>query len=223
MWHVVIQHTASSLTTHLSHYKEQFILKSIHLMIIILQKLLFAEYDNFNLCISWPLPEYYFSFVVQSQVCVVEFGFPPFQNQTVAMRPLTTVAGIPFMYSWSPLQQNFMVKSTYVVMHTDTHSHTHTHTKREHTLHQGRSMCLSQSLERRRNASVHFIYFQCFFSFILGLLLRFKLNKLARPKLFSSWKCRVGWNSCRCTTSNWLITMTADEGRTGTHNTSIRQ
>ncbi|XP_042564839.1 histone-lysine N-methyltransferase EZH1 [Clupea harengus] len=44
------------------------------------------------------------------KVCVVEFGFPPFQNQTVAMRPLTTVAGIPFMYSWSPLQQNFMVE-----------------------------------------------------------------------------------------------------------------
>ncbi|XP_062388265.1 histone-lysine N-methyltransferase EZH1 isoform X2 [Sardina pilchardus] len=44
------------------------------------------------------------------KLCMVEFSFPPFQNQTVAMRPLTTVAGIPFMYSWSPLQQNFMVK-----------------------------------------------------------------------------------------------------------------
>uniref|UniRef100_A0AAY4C9F3 [histone H3]-lysine(27) N-trimethyltransferase n=1 Tax=Denticeps clupeoides TaxID=299321 RepID=A0AAY4C9F3_9TELE len=45
-----------------------------------------------------------------STLCMVEFGFPSFQNQAVAMRPLTTVAGIPFMYSWSPLQQNFMVE-----------------------------------------------------------------------------------------------------------------
>ncbi|TRY93217.1 hypothetical protein DNTS_014358 [Danionella cerebrum] len=41
---------------------------------------------------------------------MVEFGFPSFPKQAVAMRPLTTVAGIPFMYSWSPLQQNFMVE-----------------------------------------------------------------------------------------------------------------
>uniref|UniRef100_A0A8C7KZI5 [histone H3]-lysine(27) N-trimethyltransferase n=1 Tax=Oncorhynchus kisutch TaxID=8019 RepID=A0A8C7KZI5_ONCKI len=33
-----------------------------------------------------------------------------FKAQAVAVRPLTTVAGIPFMYSWSPLQQNFMVE-----------------------------------------------------------------------------------------------------------------
>uniref|UniRef100_A0A8B9HIN1 [histone H3]-lysine(27) N-trimethyltransferase n=1 Tax=Astyanax mexicanus TaxID=7994 RepID=A0A8B9HIN1_ASTMX len=45
-----------------------------------------------------------------SKKCSVEFGFPSFPNQAVAMRPLTTVAGIPFMYSWSPLQQNFMVE-----------------------------------------------------------------------------------------------------------------
>ncbi|XP_076852644.1 histone-lysine N-methyltransferase EZH1 isoform X2 [Brachyhypopomus gauderio] len=45
-----------------------------------------------------------------SKKCTVEFGFPSFPNQAVAMRPLTTVAGIPFMYSWSPLQQNFMVE-----------------------------------------------------------------------------------------------------------------
>ncbi|XP_063079907.1 histone-lysine N-methyltransferase EZH1 isoform X2 [Engraulis encrasicolus] len=44
------------------------------------------------------------------KLCIVEFSCPSFQKQTVAMRPLTTVAGIPFMYSWSPLQQNFMVE-----------------------------------------------------------------------------------------------------------------
>uniref|UniRef100_A0A671S0G9 [histone H3]-lysine(27) N-trimethyltransferase n=1 Tax=Sinocyclocheilus anshuiensis TaxID=1608454 RepID=A0A671S0G9_9TELE len=44
------------------------------------------------------------------KLCMVESGFPSFPNQSVAMRPLTTVAGIPFMYSWSPLQQNFMVE-----------------------------------------------------------------------------------------------------------------
>lgn len=43
------------------------------------------------------------------QVCTVEFGFPGFKAQAIAMRPLSTVAGIPFMYSWSPLQHNFMV------------------------------------------------------------------------------------------------------------------
>ncbi|CDQ85040.1 unnamed protein product [Oncorhynchus mykiss] len=48
--------------------------------------------------------------LVQSQLCMVEFGFPAFKAQAVAVRPLTTVAGIPFMYSWSPLQQNFMVE-----------------------------------------------------------------------------------------------------------------
>uniref|UniRef100_A0A8C9TKW8 [histone H3]-lysine(27) N-trimethyltransferase n=1 Tax=Scleropages formosus TaxID=113540 RepID=A0A8C9TKW8_SCLFO len=47
---------------------------------------------------------------VSEQQCVVEFGFPAFQSQTTAMRTLSTVAGIPFMYSWSPLQQNFMVE-----------------------------------------------------------------------------------------------------------------
>uniref|UniRef100_A0A8C9YLS1 [histone H3]-lysine(27) N-trimethyltransferase n=1 Tax=Sander lucioperca TaxID=283035 RepID=A0A8C9YLS1_SANLU len=40
----------------------------------------------------------------------VEFGFPEFKAQAIAMRPLSTVAGIPFMYSWSPLQNNFMVE-----------------------------------------------------------------------------------------------------------------
>uniref|UniRef100_A0A674MAU6 [histone H3]-lysine(27) N-trimethyltransferase n=1 Tax=Takifugu rubripes TaxID=31033 RepID=A0A674MAU6_TAKRU len=43
-------------------------------------------------------------------MCTVEFGFPGFKAQAVAMRPLSTIAGIPFMYSWSPLQHNFMVE-----------------------------------------------------------------------------------------------------------------
>ncbi|MGH0125250.1 UNVERIFIED_CONTAM: hypothetical protein FKN15_051684 [Acipenser sinensis] len=42
--------------------------------------------------------------------CVVEHGFPEFKSQTIVMRTLNTVAGIPFMHSWSPLQQNFMVE-----------------------------------------------------------------------------------------------------------------
>lgn len=46
-------------------------------------------------------------------MCAVEFGFPGFKAQAVAMRPLSTVAGIPFMYSWSPLQHNFMVSIEY--------------------------------------------------------------------------------------------------------------
>uniref|UniRef100_A0A8C4HQM3 [histone H3]-lysine(27) N-trimethyltransferase n=1 Tax=Dicentrarchus labrax TaxID=13489 RepID=A0A8C4HQM3_DICLA len=45
-----------------------------------------------------------------SGMCSVEFGFPGFKAQAIAMRPLSTVAGIPFMYSWSPLQHNFMVE-----------------------------------------------------------------------------------------------------------------
>uniref|UniRef100_A0A673BF53 [histone H3]-lysine(27) N-trimethyltransferase n=1 Tax=Sphaeramia orbicularis TaxID=375764 RepID=A0A673BF53_9TELE len=44
------------------------------------------------------------------KMCTVEFGFPSFKPQAIAMRPLSTVAGIPFMYSWSPLQHNFMVE-----------------------------------------------------------------------------------------------------------------
>ncbi|XP_036379303.1 histone-lysine N-methyltransferase EZH1 isoform X3 [Megalops cyprinoides] len=42
--------------------------------------------------------------------CVVESGFPAFKKQTIVMRTLNTVAGVPFMYSWSPLQHNFMVE-----------------------------------------------------------------------------------------------------------------
>uniref|UniRef100_A0A8C9TMD9 [histone H3]-lysine(27) N-trimethyltransferase n=1 Tax=Scleropages formosus TaxID=113540 RepID=A0A8C9TMD9_SCLFO len=45
-----------------------------------------------------------------SSQCVVDFCFPEFKKQAVLMRTLNTVAGIPFMYSWSPLQHNFMVE-----------------------------------------------------------------------------------------------------------------
>uniref|UniRef100_A0A3P9IHS7 [histone H3]-lysine(27) N-trimethyltransferase n=1 Tax=Oryzias latipes TaxID=8090 RepID=A0A3P9IHS7_ORYLA len=48
--------------------------------------------------------------LANKKMCSVEFGFPGFKAQAVAMRPLSTVAGIPFMYSWSPLQHNFMVE-----------------------------------------------------------------------------------------------------------------
>ncbi|KAJ8364609.1 hypothetical protein SKAU_G00134400 [Synaphobranchus kaupii] len=48
--------------------------------------------------------------VHNNKQCVVESGFPAFKKQTVVMRTLNTVAGVPFMYSWSPLQHNFMVE-----------------------------------------------------------------------------------------------------------------
>ncbi|KAM9843837.1 histone-lysine N-methyltransferase EZH1 isoform 2-T2 [Aulostomus maculatus] len=48
--------------------------------------------------------------VASKKMCTVESGFPAFKTQAIAMRPLSTVAGIPFMYSWSPLQHNFMVE-----------------------------------------------------------------------------------------------------------------
>uniref|UniRef100_A0A8D0DSZ4 Enhancer of zeste 1 polycomb repressive complex 2 subunit n=1 Tax=Salvator merianae TaxID=96440 RepID=A0A8D0DSZ4_SALMN len=41
--------------------------------------------------------------------CTVESSFPNFTTQTLFMRTLNTVALVPIMYSWSPLQQNFMV------------------------------------------------------------------------------------------------------------------
>ncbi|XP_010767827.1 histone-lysine N-methyltransferase EZH1 isoform X2 [Notothenia coriiceps] len=44
------------------------------------------------------------------KMCTVEFGFPEFKAQAIVLRPLSTVAGIPFMYSWSSLQHNFMVE-----------------------------------------------------------------------------------------------------------------
>uniref|UniRef100_A0A670ZT97 Enhancer of zeste 1 polycomb repressive complex 2 subunit n=1 Tax=Pseudonaja textilis TaxID=8673 RepID=A0A670ZT97_PSETE len=40
--------------------------------------------------------------------CTVESIFPTLSTQTLFMRTLNTVALVPIMYSWSPLQQNFM-------------------------------------------------------------------------------------------------------------------
>uniref|UniRef100_A0A8C5F0T8 [histone H3]-lysine(27) N-trimethyltransferase n=1 Tax=Gouania willdenowi TaxID=441366 RepID=A0A8C5F0T8_GOUWI len=48
--------------------------------------------------------------LANKKTCTVEFGFPGFKAQTIAVRPLSTVTGMPFMYSWSPLQHNFMVE-----------------------------------------------------------------------------------------------------------------
>uniref|UniRef100_A0A5F8HI77 Enhancer of zeste 1 polycomb repressive complex 2 subunit n=1 Tax=Monodelphis domestica TaxID=13616 RepID=A0A5F8HI77_MONDO len=43
--------------------------------------------------------------------CTVESNFPGFDSQDMLMRSLNTVALVPIMYSWSPLQQNFMLYS----------------------------------------------------------------------------------------------------------------
>ena len=42
--------------------------------------------------------------------CTIESIFPGFDSQDMLMRSLNTVALVPIMYSWSPLQQNFMVR-----------------------------------------------------------------------------------------------------------------
>ncbi|NXF34448.1 EZH1 methyltransferase, partial [Nyctibius bracteatus] len=47
--------------------------------------------------------------------CTVESLFPGFPSQTLYMRTLNTVALVPIMYSWSPLQQNFMVEDETVL------------------------------------------------------------------------------------------------------------
>ncbi|KAM9296675.1 histone-lysine N-methyltransferase EZH1, partial [Gastrophryne carolinensis] len=47
--------------------------------------------------------------------CSVESIFPGFAVQTVFTRSLNTVALVPIMYSWSPLQQNFMVEDETVL------------------------------------------------------------------------------------------------------------
>ncbi|KAM4844207.1 histone-lysine N-methyltransferase EZH1 [Thomomys bottae] len=47
--------------------------------------------------------------------CTIESGFPGFSSQHMLMRSLNTVALVPIMYSWSPLQQNFMVEDETVL------------------------------------------------------------------------------------------------------------
>ncbi|KAM4622521.1 histone-lysine N-methyltransferase EZH1 isoform 2-T2 [Discoglossus pictus] len=50
-----------------------------------------------------------------SKKCTVESTFPGFAVQSICMRSLNTVALVPIMYSWSPLQQNFMVEDETVL------------------------------------------------------------------------------------------------------------
>lgn len=41
--------------------------------------------------------------------CTVDSSFSEFSRQVIPLKTLNAVASVPVMYSWSPLQQNFMV------------------------------------------------------------------------------------------------------------------
>uniref|UniRef100_A0A8C7L6P1 Histone-lysine N-methyltransferase EZH2 n=1 Tax=Oncorhynchus kisutch TaxID=8019 RepID=A0A8C7L6P1_ONCKI len=48
--------------------------------------------------------------------CTVDSGFSEFSKQVIPLKTLNAVASVPVMYSWSPLQQNFMV-NTHTLIH----------------------------------------------------------------------------------------------------------
>ncbi|TRY88631.1 hypothetical protein DNTS_028844 [Danionella cerebrum] len=47
--------------------------------------------------------------------CTVDSGFSEFPRQVIPLKTLNAVASVPVMYSWSPLQQNFMVEDETVL------------------------------------------------------------------------------------------------------------
>ncbi|KAL7840829.1 hypothetical protein AOLI_G00261520 [Acnodon oligacanthus] len=47
--------------------------------------------------------------------CTVDSGFAEFSKQVIPLKTLNAVASVPVMYSWSPLQQNFMVEDETVL------------------------------------------------------------------------------------------------------------
>ncbi|XP_062377991.1 histone-lysine N-methyltransferase EZH2 isoform X3 [Sardina pilchardus] len=47
--------------------------------------------------------------------CTVDSGFSEFSRQVIPLKTLNAVASVPVMYSWSPLQQNFMVEDETVL------------------------------------------------------------------------------------------------------------
>lgn len=60
---------------------------------------------------TWRCREGYLTFPVfcPPMQCTVDSGFSEFPRQVIPLKTLNAVASVPVMYSWSPLQQNFMV------------------------------------------------------------------------------------------------------------------